>query len=409
MRPFYKLFVAGAATMALAACGGGSSAPSSAGPGMLPQSPSQSNTLQTFSTSHFLLPSNVVEACPDTHRYGYAHCLSLVRTDVRPDVPSGYGPSDLQSAYNLHSTLTVATVGGRQTVAIVDAYDNPDVEANLATYRSTYGLPACTTANGCFEKVNQEGDQGNYPTGDEGWGLEMSLDVDMVSAGCPTCKILVVEATSSSSAALGASVDEAVKLGAGVVSNSYDGGGLTESDYTHPGKVIVASAGDDGYGIGEPAGFPSVVSAGGTTLVRAQNARGWNETAWNGTGSGCTTFPKPVWQKKIGCAYRVANDVSAVANPNTGVAVYDTYGYNGFLVVGGTSVSSPFLGSLYGLAANEASVDSARSLWLTKNHQYLNDVTQGTNGNCTPSILCTAGPGWDGPTGWGTPNGIGAF
>jgi subtilase family serine protease len=409
MRPLYKLFVAGAATMALAACGGGggSSVPGTGSGAVLPPSQSESNAMHTFSRSHFALPSNVVAACPDTHQFGYAHCLALVRTDVRPNLPSGYGPSDLQSAYNLPS----ASDGTGQTVALVDAYDDPDAESDLATYRSTYGLPACTTANGCFLKVNQKGQQGDYPTpsGNTGWATELSLDVDMVSAGCPKCNILLVEANSPTFASLGASVVEAVKLGAEVVSNSYGGSGGTPSDYTHPGKVIIASAGDGGYGVAEPAGFPSVVAAGGTSLSTASNPRGWTETAWDGTGSGCTTYKKPVWQKKIGCSTRVMNDVSAVADPNTGVAVYDTYDQNGFLVVGGTSVSSPLLGSVYGLAANEASVDYAKSLWLTANHKYLNDVTSGSNGSCSPTILCTAGPGWDGPTGWGTPNGIGAF
>jgi len=231
----------------------------------------------------------------------------------------------------------------------------------------------------------------------------------MVSAGCPNCKILLVEGNSNSGADLAAAVDEAVKLGADIVSNSYSGGGLPEADYTHPGKIILASAGDDGYGIGEPAEFPSVVSVGGTSLETAKNARGYTETVWDGSGSGCGTFPKPKWQGSVGCTKRVSNDVSAVANPNTGVAVYDTYGLNGFAVFGGTSVSSPLLGSVYGLAGNASKLTYAESLWEKKNHKYLYDVTSGSNGNCNPKILCTGEVGWDGPTGWGTPNGIGAF
>jgi len=343
------------------------------------------------------------------HESGMAYCLALVRTDIsNPDVPAGYGPSDLQSAYNLPSS----TDGAHQTVAIVDAYDDPNAESDLGVYRTTFGLSACTTANGCFKKVNQKGQQGNYPTGNAGWATEISLDVDMVSAGCPKCNILLVEADSNSFGDLGASDNEAVALGARVVSNSYAGSGAPakiEADYTHPGVVVLASSGDGGYGIGEPAGYPEVVSAGGTTLNRGGKGRGWTETAWSGTGAGCTTFKKPVWQAQIGCKFRVTNDVSAVANPATGVAVYDTYDAPGFQVYGGTSVSSPLLGSVYGLAANEYKADWAESVWLHKNHKYLYDITSGSDGTCNPSILCTAGVGWDGPTGWGSPNGIGAF
>jgi subtilase family serine protease len=411
MRPLFKLSLACTAAVAVSACsGGGTSSPATGSGSMLPQSQIVSRSpSETMSSGHFVLPSNVARACPDTHEFGYAHCTALVRTDVAPQIspntPQGYGPPDLQSAYNLPS----ASKGSGETVAIVDAYDDPNAESDLGTYRSTYGLPACTTANGCFKKVNQEGQQGNYPTGNEGWALELSLDIDMVSAGCPNCNILLVEGNDSSFQALGASVDEAVKLGAHVVSNSYSGEGGTQSDYAHKGVVILASAGDDGYGIGEPAAYPSVVAVGGTTLTKGGSGRGWSETVWNGSGSGCTSFAKPAWQKKIGCSTRVANDVSADANPNTGVAVYDTYGYGGFIEVGGTSVSSPFLGSVYGLAQNASKQTYAKSLWETKNHKHLYDVTSGNNGSCNPSILCTAGPGWDGPTGWGTPNGVGAF
>jgi len=409
LRPYHKMFAASVATLAISACGGGggnTSLPGAGSPGSLvPQSQTRSALGSTVGTA-YTLPSNVRSVCPDMHTFGIAHCLALLRTDVvSPNVPSGYGPSSLQAAYNLPSSKD----GAGQTVAIVDAYDQPDAATDLAFYRKTFGLPACGT--GCFTKVNQEGQQKNYPSGDEGWGLEISLDIEMVSAGCPKCNILLVEANSNSFSDLGASVDEAVTLGAHVVSNSYSGSGGSQAPYDHSGVVILASAGDGGYGIGEPAGYPSVVAVGGTTLNKGGSGRGWTETAWSGTGSGCAPYPQPAWQKGVdtGCSQRAANDASAVADPDTGVAVYDTYGYGGFLVVGGTSVSSPFLGSVYGLAANASKQTFAKSLWQKKNRKYLYDITSGSNGSCNPSVLCTAGKGWDGPTGWGTPDGIGAF
>jgi subtilase family serine protease len=396
--------------LAITACGGGSNTSLAGANGsgsLVPQNQLQTRTAQGIATgAGYALPANVKAVCPDTHTFGVAHCLALLRTDfVNPNVPSGYGPSDLQSAYNLPSS----TKGAGQTVAIVDAYDDPNAESDLGVYRSTYGLPACTTSNGCFKKVNQKGQQSNYPSGDEGWGLEISLDIQMISAGCPKCNILLVEADEASFADLGASVNEAVKLGAHVVSNSYGGSGGSPTDYTHPGNIVLASAGDDGYGTSEPAGFPSVVAVGGTTLNKGGSGRGWSETVWSGTGSGCTTYAKPAWQKSIACSERVMNDSAAVADPNTGVAVYDTYGYGGFLVVGGTSVSSPLTGSIYGLAGNATTLKYAKSLWETANHKYLYDVTSGSNGSCNPQILCTGEVGYDGPTGWGTPNGVGAF
>ena len=158
----------------------------------------------------------------------------------------------------------------------------------------------------------------------------------------------------------------------------------------------------------EPAGFPSVVAVGGTSLRVGGTGRGWTETVWGGSGSGCTNYTKPVWQHDSGCAFRTMNDVAAVADPGTGVAVYDTFEERGFIVVGGTSVSSPLVGSIYGLAGNAKSRDHARSLYY--HHKAdLYDVTSGADGSCNPTYLCTGEVGYDGPTGWGTPNGIGAF
>jgi subtilase family serine protease len=268
---------------------------------------------------------STVAVCPPAAP-GYASCLSLLRTDiaarasslVTPSTPpSGYSPSDLLSAYAM---ATAASGGSTATVAVVDAYDQPNAESDLGVYRSQYGLPACTTANGCFRKVNQTGGT-SYPAPDSGWGLEISLDIQMVSAICPSCHILLVEASSASFINLGIAVNEAVAVGAVAVSNSYgandfSGEGVYDTlYYNHPGVAITASSGDGGYGVLYPAASPDVVAVGGTTLTSAMNLRGWTETAWSGAGSGCSKYEsKPTWQTDSGCAKRTVADVSAVAD-----------------------------------------------------------------------------------------------
>src|SRR5205085_8658244 len=202
--------------------------------------------------------------------------------------------------------------------AIVDAFDDPNAEGDLAVYRSQFGLPACTTANGCFRKVDQNGGTA-YPRGDAGWAEEISLDLDMASAVCPGCKILLVEARTNSFANLAAAVDRAVALGASVVSNSYGGNEYAgevndQAHFNHPGVAITVSSGDNGYGVEFPAASQYVTAVGGTTLTRDGSARGFGETVWNGAGSGCSAYiTKPSWQTDAGCARRTVADVSAVA------------------------------------------------------------------------------------------------
>jgi subtilase family serine protease len=321
--------------------------------------------------------------------------------------PSGLNPADIQSAY----ALSGQTSGGR-TVAIVDAYDDPTAEADLSVYRGQFGLPACTTANGCFRKVNQTGGT-NYPRKNSGWALEISLDLDMVSAACPDCKILLVEASSNSFANLGAAVNYAAGQGVAAISNSYGGSDTAQtSAYNHPGIAITASSGDGGYGVESPASFDSVIGVGGTSLTKASGtSRGWTETAWSGAGSGCSTLnAKPSWQTTATqCSGKAVADVSAVANPATGVSVYDSTPYqgaSGWLVVGGTSASSPIIASVYALGGNLSGYPASYTWGHTSG---LFDVTSGSNGTCSPSVWCHAGVGWDGPTGLGTPNGTTAF
>ncbi|PZS01970.1 MAG: hypothetical protein DLM56_13490 [Pseudonocardiales bacterium] len=366
---------------------------------------------------------NIQHLCAQTTKPGIMHCLALARTDVAhrlgvlaaPNAtPSGYGPSTLQGAYKLPSS----SAGSGQTVALVDAYDDPNAESDLGVYRSQYGLPSCTTANGCFRKVNQTGGT-SYPSpppANDDWTGEISLDVDMVSAACPLCHILLVEATTPTTANLGTGVNTAVSLGAKYVSNSYGGSessSETSTDtsyYNHPGVAVTASSGDSGYGVEYPAASRYVTSVGGTSLRTASNSRGYTETAWNGAGSGCSQYEaKPSFQTDSGCARRTVADVSAVADPATGVAVYDSYGSNGgWNVYGGTSASSPLIASVYALAGPPAA-GSAPNSFPYANPSALFDVTSGSNGSCGGSYLCTAGTGYDGPTGLGTPNGVGAF
>jgi hypothetical protein len=378
-------------------------------------------------------------ACTQPSKPDEATCMTFIRTNVKAHkglfsasttpaqtTPTGYGPSDLQSAYDLPSS----TAGNGATVAVVDAYNDPDIASDLATYREQYGLPACTQASGCFQVVNEKGRASPLPSdaAGTGWDVEESLDVDMVSAACPNCKIILVEANSTNLSDLGTGVDAAVSLGADYVSNSYASTAEDPSEtsydqyYDHPGVVIAAAAGDYGYGAVYPAASPYVTSVGGTTLVQdSSTARGWAETAWgngqsgtdgDGTGSGCSAYePQPSWQAGIvsGCANRAIADISAVANPSTGVAMYDSYSEGGWLEVGGTSVATPLVAAAYALAGTPAAGTYPASYLYSHyatDPSLFNDVTSGSNGTCSPAVLCTAGPGWDGPTGLGTPDGV---
>lgn len=321
----------------------------------------------------------------------------------------GLAPTDLQDAYHLASES--ATVGQTQTIAIIDAYNDPNAERDLAVYRSYFHLPACTTTNGCFRKVNQAG--GTWaPQNDPGWSLEIALDLDMVSALCPLCHILLVEANTPSFHDLGNAVITAARLRAQTITNSY---GSSEDGfsnqyayyYNQPGHTVVASSGDNGYSVQVPAAYNTVIAVGGTSLTHAQNARGWQETAWNGTGSGCSQYiRKPSWQSDPDCSARMSVDVSAVADPATGVAVYGTYGGSGWMVFGGTSASSPLIAGFFALSGNATTITAQM---LYSHPEAFTDITSGSNGTCSFHYFCTAGAGYDGPTGLGSPYGIAAF
>ncbi len=388
----------------------------------------EGNHLPFAPQSAFTGPGGQIElraACPPATHPGETACFAVARQDTRSGAPqhagsrhnqaaapftvAGYGPSSLRSAYHLPSGR-----GHGRVVAIVDAYDDPKAESNLAHYRRNFGLPACTAKNGCFRKVNQRGGR-SYPRANAGWAAEISLDLDMVSATCPKCHILLVEASSAYLSDLGKAVNTAVRLGARYVSNSY-GAPESSSDtsydsqyYNHTGVAITASAGDDGYGSAYPADSRYVTAVGGTSLRRSSSARGWSEKAWHGTGSGCSAYDaKPSWQGRTGCGRRAGNDVAAVADPNTGVAVYDTFRSNGWQVYGGTSAAAPIIAAAYALAGKPRPGTYPASYAYT-HRAALHDVTSGRNGSCGGSRLCRARAGYDGPTGLGTPNGVAAF
>lgn len=321
-------------------------------------------------------------------RVGFASCNALVAQLVsgntvttvnplaNPTVGSApYGPADLHKAYNLPTTAS-----GTPTVAIVDAFSDPNLASDLSSYRSHFGLPACTTSSGCLRIVNQTGGT-RLPRSDTGWGLEESLDVDMVSAICENCHILVVEASSASFANLGAAVNEAVKLGAIAVSNSYGGSEASNeastcsSSYQHNFVAITASSGDSGPGVEIPAACPFVTAVGGTTLNTNGTEVAWNTSSTEGAGGGCSSFISiPSWQVSsvTGCSRRAVADVSADADPATGVDVFDTFGENGFVQVGGTSESSPIIAGVFALAGNVASTQNPASLpWARRSNGCL--------------------------------------
>lgn len=387
------------------------------------------------------LPAGQQWACPAPSRPGQMTCMSIINTragvrsgtasPATPAVTNGfYTPSDLRKAYKL--TTASARGGKGKTIAIVDAFNDPHAAADLAHYRSHFHLPACTTSNHCLRIVNQKGKASPLPKANANWAVEESLDLDMVSAICPNCHIVLVEATTPSSLNLGTAENTAVRMGAKYVSNSWSGGEFIgqdffNPDFNHPGVVIDFASGDNAYAFGPayPTDLQYVTAIGGTSLRHAHNGRGWTESVWgpspsspgSGTQSGCSVLePKPSWQRADakepnGCLNRTETDVSADANPDTGVSVYISYKLHaGFYEIGGTSASTPIITAVYALAGSPtAHTYPSEYPYLHSSHLF--DVTAGSNGKCETfrKYLCHAVRGYDGPTGLGTPDGTAAF
>lgn len=351
------------------------------------------------------LPQGETLAC--TPVAGEAACASLMPA-AGSTAALGYGPADLQSAYG----FATPELGNGATVAVVNAYGDDHIESDLAKYRSNYGLAACTTASGCLKVVNQTGGA-TAPPPLFGWTVATSQSVDVISAICPGCHIVVVQANDNSLANLETAEDTAVSLGAKFITNTWVfpelslGSSERDNDfhYNHPGVVITAPAGNDGFGAVEyPAASQYVVAVGGTELTRGTGGQGWTETVWQNTGSGCSEDePKPAWQTDTGCmatqtSGRMLNDVSAVAD---GVAYYDTDSNGGWSNSGGTTVSAALIAAAYALGGPPTPGSYPASYLYT--HPGAFRYITGNNGTCTPSYWCTAGSGYNGPAGNGTP------
>lgn len=369
----------------------------------------------------YRLPPGVQDPCAAASGK-HATCAALTvpagsrASGAQPAVtPAGLAPADLQDAYNLPKSNSL---GNGETVAVVTAYDDPGAEADLGTYRTQYSLSACTTANGCFKKVDQNGGT-TYPPTSAGWPAADAQSMDMISALCPSCNIVLVEANSTAITDLGTAENEAASLGADFIDNDWftpeSSFGSSETGYDtqyfdHPGVAITAPAGNSGYGVNYPAASQFVTAVGGTTLTKDTSAsRGWTETAWSGSGSGCSAYePKPSWQADTGCTGRTLNDTAAVADPGTPVAYYDSQGSGGWAEGGGTGVAAAIVAATYALAGPPApGTTPAAYLYGTPGDR--NAITSGSNGTCSPSYLCTAGSGYNGPGGMGTPSGVAAL
>jgi hypothetical protein len=372
----------------------------------------------------------------------------------------GIRPQDLHSAYDLPTSTPIART---QAIAIVDAYDDPGAEADLAIYDQEFGLPPCTFANGCFSKLNQEGARAPLPSTGGEWAMEIALDVETAHAVCETCRIILIEARSPAYSDLEAAEQRAVALGATEISDSW-GGEEPAADsgaFDHPGIAITASSGDFGYrnwdapagGRGftdYPASSPHVVAVGGTRLRMGSNGSWASERVWNGqgaSGGGCSDrFQAPPWQlaladwSSVGCgSMRAVADVAADADPYTGVAVYDSTPPDrgdpapAWLTLGGTSLASPIVAATFALAGGIASGSSgAQALYESalSTPGSIHTITAGSNGECTKPFtleglsgctaleeaascagraICLARPGYNGPAGVGTPDGTCAF
>jgi hypothetical protein len=382
----------------------------------------------------------------------------------------GIAPGELRGAYGLAGASALPST---QTIAIVDAYHDPAAEADLAHFSSQFGLPACSSENGCFKEVNQQGKTAPLPvyggsSEERGWALETATDLDAAHAVCPNCHILLVEANSNASSDLFTAENAAAGLGATEISNSWGGSEPKEESkaFEHPGIVITASSGDSGYlnwlqpgghGADYPASSPHVVAVAGTRLQ--QSSGSWqSETVWNdggeegaektgagASGGGCSSvFAPPAWQvqpaQSAGCSRRLVADVAADGDPYTGIDVYDSTltpsGTKGWTIVGGTSVSSPIIAAVFALAGGAHGIAyPAQTLYenAAATPGDLHDVSLGSNGRCSQPVnsttgassctsseesaascpaangLCRAGAGYDGPSGLGTPHGIAAF
>lgn len=350
-------------------------------------------------------PTGVRYACRRALSAGKRECDAIVQGAVREPADRGcnrtapYCASDLQAAYGV--TQAARSGGKGSMVGIVSAYGYPGAAGDLATYRRSMGLPNCSTASGCLRFVNQSGRPSPLPKPNadarDDWRAQDALDLDLVAAICPNCRIALVQASSNKSADLAAAVKAAIALGAVAVANSYSGKEERAGDpaYRHPGRAIVASAGS-GSGARAPCSYADVVCVGGTSLSAASSGGGWSERGWGESASGCSGLvAKPRWQHTGRCKTRSEVDLSAVADPATGVAVYESAG-GGWQQMGGTGAAAAIVAALFALGPSAARVNAPQWIWRHGATTAYHHVGLGKSG-------------YDGPTGWGTPNGTGGF
>jgi len=324
--------------------------------------------------------------------------------------PTGITPAQMRTAYGFAS---VANLGAGQVIGIVDAYDDPNIEADLGVFSSQFSLPACTTGNGCFQKIYASGTQ---PSPNSGWAGEISLDVEWAHAIAPQAKIILVEAASQSNSDLWAAVDVAVQNGATVVSMSFGGPETpkevqADSHFNVPGVTFIASSGDSGHGAQYPAASPYVMGVGGTSLFVQSDGTYVSETAWTGSGGGTSRFEaEPSYQMVVQTSgHRTVPDISYDANPSTGVPIYDSFGSSGtanWEQVGGTSMSAPQWAALVAIVNSVRVGNTLSPIGTLPGALYsltsdLNDIASGNNGRCP--LQCHAGPGYDLVTGLGSP------
>jgi subtilase family serine protease len=341
--------------------------------------------------------------CSPSVPAGFFRCYAHLASTLSPSAPAGLSPAKIKAAYSFPTDLTA---GSGQTIAIVDAFNDPKAESDLAVFSAQFGLPACTTANGCFSKMDQNGGT-NYPANNSSWGVEISLDIQWAHAIAPAAHILLVEAKTNSSANLYTAEDYA-RTHAGYVSNSWGGpesSGELSSDFhfSNPGVSIFASAGDSGLPAQYPSASPNLISVGGTRL-HFKSGLFTKETGWSKGGGGCSKFEvaNPAQlnfsqypQSKCTKNKRSTPDVSLDADPASGVSVFDSFGHSGWLVVGGTSASSPMWAAR---AADTGGVVDAAFVYGSS--IAFRDIISGNNG--APCLIgfdrCSGRGSWTGLT-----------
>ena len=342
----------------------------------------------------------------------YAH--PALRHILPPSAgPSGFSPGRMLEAYSFRN---VKNKGAGQVIALIDAYDDPNAEADLGAFSTQFGLPACTTANGCFKLLYENGTQ--PPADTTGWSNEIAIDTQWAHSIAPAATIMLLEAQSNSTDDLLAAVDTAVQNGATVVSMSWGAGetsseGAWDTHFEVPGVVFVAADGDSGHGVDYPAASPYVVCVGGTSLYLNKNATWGSEAAWSGSGGGVSQYEaEPSYQESVQTTgQRGVPDVAYDGDPATSIPAFSSYScsecYTGWVQWGGTSVGTPQWAALFAransmrVAAGKPNLSTPQTILYPAAEGDYHDITAGSNGTC--GALCNAGPGYDYVTGLGSP------